>query len=116
MIEANSVMKKILKENKQISNLDTEVNKLCQKILNQLNLIHESVLFNINEKEAKKLDFDYLLTRFGDLSYFEWYNNEILIPNEVITNNKIFQFSIIIKKELELKFENKKICVVMDID
>ena len=116
MIEANSVMKKILKENKQISNLDTEVNKLCQKILNQLNLIHESVLFNINEKEAKKLDFDYLLTRFGDLSYFEWYNNEILIPNEVITNNKILQFSIKIKKELELKFENKKICVVMDID
>ena len=115
MIEYNLIMRNILKKNKQIFNMDQEINKLCQKILNQSNLIFDCVLFNINEKEAKKLNFDYLLKTFGDLSYFEWYNNEILIPSEIVTNNKILQFSIKIKKELELKFKNKKICVIIDL-
>ena len=114
MIKFNLSMKNLLNKNKQIFNNDKEIDKLCQKILAKSDLINGCLLININEKEKKELDFDYLLTTFGDLSYSEWYNNEVLLPNDIVTNNKILQFSMKIKRKFELKFKNKNICIVID--
>lgn len=116
MIKYNLEMRNILKNNKQIFNKNNEIDNFCKEILNKTNLVHGCILYNIDKKEEKKLDFSYLLTTFGDLSYFEWYNNEILIPNEIVSDDKILEFFIKIKRGLNLKLKDKKICIVLDFN